>query len=149
MKTYISATLVKAKPMNRGEYDNYRGWDIPENENPADEGYFIKYNDGYETWLAKKQFEEMYKECTFLSFSEALVLLRRGFKVARKGWNGKKQYIQLATCISYKSTDGIIINCDHDTIGNASIAFVGTSGVQIGWLASQADMLSDDWVIVI
>ncbi len=29
-----------------------------------------------------------------------------------------------------------------------ALAFVGTSGVQLGWLASQADMLADDWVIV-
>ena len=33
-------------------------------------------------------------------------------------------------------------------IGNKALAFVGTSGVQLGWLASQADMLADDWMIV-
>ena len=64
----------------------------------------------------------------------------------RKGWNGKKQYIQLAAGISYKSADGEVVNCNHDAIGNKAIAFVGTSGVQMGWLASQADMLADDWV---
>ena len=72
--------------------------------------------------------------------------LKRGLKVARQGWNGKKQYIQLATAISYKTADGEIVNCNHDAIGNKAIAFVGTSGVQMGWLASQADMLADDWV---
>ena len=41
-----------------------------------------------------------------------------------------------------------IINCDHEAIGNKAIAFVGTSGVQMGWLASQADMLADDWIIL-
>ena len=84
-------------------------------------------------------------EATF-SFGEAIKYLKRGMKVARKGWNGKKQYIQLATGISYKATDGEIVNCEHDAIGNMAIAFVGTSGVQMGWLASQADMLADDWV---
>lgn len=39
------------------------------------------------------------------------------------------------------------MNVNHDTMGNKAIAFVGTSGVQLGWLASQSDMLSDDWVI--
>jgi hypothetical protein len=43
------------------------------------------------------------------------------------------QYIQLATCISYKNTDGEIINAEHDAIGNKAIAFVGTSGIQLGW----------------
>lgn len=84
-------------------------------------------------------------EATF-SFGEAIKYLKRGLKVKRKGWNGKNQYIQLATHITYEISSGEIVNCNHDTIGNNAIAFVGTSGVQIGWLASQADMLSEDWI---
>lgn len=72
--------------------------------------------------------------------------LKRGFKVARKGWNGKEQYIELAKNISYQNVDGEIINCNHENIGNKAIAFVGTSGIQMGWLASQADMLAEDWM---
>ena len=85
---------------------------------------------------------------TTFTFGEAIRQLKNGKKVARKGWNGKKQFIQLATAISYKSPDGEIVNCEHEAIGNKAIAFVGTSGVQMGWLASQADMLSEDWYIV-
>ena len=84
-------------------------------------------------------------EATF-SFGEAIKYLKRGSKVARKGWNGKKQYIQLATGISYKAADGEVVNCEHNAIGNMAVAFVGTSGVQMGWLASQADMLAEDWI---
>lgn len=84
-------------------------------------------------------------EATF-SFGDAIKYVKRGLKLKRKGWNGKKQYIQLATGISYKDASGDIINCEHDAIGNMAIAFVGTSGVQMGWLASQADMLAEDWV---
>lgn len=84
-------------------------------------------------------------EATF-DFGAAVKYMKRGLKVARKGWNGKKQYIQLASAISYKAPDGTIVNCEHDAIGNQAIAFVGTSGVQMGWLASQADMLAEDWV---
>ena len=83
-----------------------------------------------------------------MDFGEAIKLLKSGKKAARKGWNGKSQYIQLATGISYKSADGEIVNCEHDAIGNKARAFVGTSGVQMGWLASQADMLAEDWVLV-
>lgn len=88
---------------------------------------------------------ELGGEATF-SFGEAIKYLKRGMKVARKGWNGKKQYIQLASRISYKTADNQIVNCEHDAIGNKAVAFVGTSGVQMGWLASQADMLAEDWV---
>lgn len=84
-------------------------------------------------------------EATF-SFGDAIKYLKRGLRVARKGWNGKEQFIELASGISYADPDGAITNADHAAIGNQAIAFVGTSGVQLGWLASQADMLAEDWV---
>lgn len=80
------------------------------------------------------------------NFGEAIKYLKRGMRVARQGWNGKKQYIELASNISYVNASQEVINCEHDAIGNKAIAFVGTSGVQMGWLASQADMLAEDWV---
>lgn len=83
-----------------------------------------------------------------MDFSEALNYLIAGKRVRREGWNGKNQYIELATNISYKNAKGEIINADHETMGKNAIAFVGTSGVQVGWLASQADMLSEDWMLV-
>lgn len=83
-----------------------------------------------------------------MNFGKALELLKEGKKVARAGWNGKHQYIELATCVSYKNPQGEIINVNHEQMGNKAIAFVGTSGVQLGWLASQSDMLSEDWVLV-
>lgn len=83
-----------------------------------------------------------------MNFGQALEALKGGKKVARAGWNGKNQYIELASNISYMNASGRIVNCEHDAIGNKAIAFVGTSGVQMGWLASQADMLAEDWVIV-
>lgn len=90
---------------------------------------------------------ELGGEATF-SFGEAIKYLKRGMKVARKGWNGKNQYIELASNISYVNALGDVVNCEHAAIGNKAIAFVGTSGVQMGWLASQADMLAEDWVFV-
>lgn len=79
-------------------------------------------------------------------FGDAIKYLKRGLRVARQGWNGKNQYIELASSISYQNTAGDIVNCEHAAIGNQAIAFVGTSGVQMGWLASQSDMLAEDWV---
>lgn len=148
---YIGSKVIKAKPMTRGEYNEYRGWKIPENENPQDEGYLVVYvdSDDYVSWSPKDVFDRAYRSFDGgLQFGSAIELMKMGFKVARKGWNGKNQYIQLATGISYKAADGEIVNCEHDAIGNKAIAFVGTSGVQMGWLASQADMLADDWVVV-
>ena len=81
-----------------------------------------------------------------LNFGDALVAIKNGSRCARNGWNGKKQYIELAVNISYVNSHNEVINADHLAIGNCAIAFVGTSGVQLGWLASQADMLAEGMV---
>jgi hypothetical protein len=100
-------------------------------------------------WVMSEKWEVVGEETPddnnpfYCSFGIALVHLKKGKKVARKGWNGKRQYIQLATYISYMTADGQVMHCDHN-----AIAFVGTSGVQMGWLASQADMLAEDWYIL-
>lgn len=62
MNKFIGTKQLEAEPMTRGEYKQYRGWTIPANENPEDEGYLVKYNDGYISWSPKKQFEEAYSE---------------------------------------------------------------------------------------
>ena len=80
-----------------------------------------------------------------MNFGEAIQAMKSGKRLGRNGWNGKGQYIELATNISYVNSDGVVVNANHDAIGNQAVAFVGTSGVQLGCLASQADMLADDW----
>lgn len=100
----------------------------------------IKISDRYEQ-LIKKEKE-------LFDFGKAIQYLKEGKRLQRQGWNGKKQYIELATNISYKNVNDEIINAEHQAIGNRAIAFVGTSGVQLGWLASQADMLAEDWKLL-
>mgnify|MGYP005794549617 CR=1 FL=1 len=83
-----------------------------------------------------------------MDFGQAIQRLKEGMKVQRQGWNGKNQYIELATNISYINENKETVNAEHEVIGNKAIAFVGTSGVQLGWLATQSDMLAKDWRIV-
>lgn len=83
-----------------------------------------------------------------MTIGEAIEALKRGQRCARKAWNGKNQYIELVKNASYVDNNGRVINAEHETMGNTVIAFVGTSGVQLGWLASQADLLSNDWYTV-
>ena len=81
-----------------------------------------------------------------MRFGLAIERVKLGERMTRQGWNGKRQYIEIAQNISYVNALGEIVNVDHANIGSQAIAFVGTSGVQLGWLASQADMLADDWM---
>ena len=69
---YEGTKRVHAQPMTRGAYNAYRGWQLPADENPADEGYLVEYVDGgpsnafghagYISWSPKDVFERSYKE---------------------------------------------------------------------------------------
>lgn len=82
-----------------------------------------------------------------MDFGDAIRALKQGEKVAREGWNGKDQYIELARSITYINQALQIRKAHHEDVGSQAIAFVGTRGTQIGWLASQSDMLAEDWYI--
>lgn len=155
MESYIGTKLINAKPMNRLEYNQFRGWELPEDENGADEGYLVEYPDGgqantadfkgYISWSPKKQFEDAYKQSGKLSFGDAIEYLKRGHRVARSGWNGKGIFIELQTPTETSKMS-------HPYI------FIDTTGLQsdnpdaprslVPWLASQTDMLSNDWCLV-
>ena len=84
-----------------------------------------------------------------MNFGEALEAIKNGKKAKRKGWNGKEQYVVLAYMQLCITSAGVSINePEHTDIGSKFLMFVGTSGYQCGWLASQADMLAEDWEIM-
>lgn len=60
MKKYIGCKLVEAEAMTRGAYNEFRGWTIPQDEDPEDPGYLIRYPDGYVSWSPKQVFETYY-----------------------------------------------------------------------------------------
>lgn len=145
MKRYIGTKIINATPMSRGEYNRYRGWPIPADEDPTDKGYLVQYSDGYESWSPEKQFNEAYRECDSMTFGLAVEALKKGLKVTRKGWNGKGMHLFLAhgedltSCLfkenEPKCVDSICMKTAQDTI-------------VVGWLASQTDILSEDWMVV-
>ena len=46
--------------MYRGEYNEYRGWKIPDGDNPDEKGYLVRYPDGYESYSPAHIFEKAY-----------------------------------------------------------------------------------------
>lgn len=143
MKNYVGTKFISAKEMTRGEYNEYRGASMPKDECYYDEGYLVKYSDGYESWSPKKQFEDAYRECSGFTFGIALELLKKGKMVARTGWNGKGMHLFLAHGEDIKACTGINEEC-VDVICMKT----AQNTVVFGWLASQTDMLSEDWVTV-
>ena len=154
MDKYIGTKMIEAKPMNRGEYNKYRGWQIPEGENPADEGYLVKYSDGYESWSPRKQFEEAYRDCNGMTFGIALELLKKGCKVAREGWNGKGMFIvyqkgypdgipcNKQTAEAWGIDEGDLFIC------NPYLQIKQVDGSHSMWVPSIGDVLAEDWVVV-
>ena len=88
MNQFIGTKIINAKPMTRLEYNNFRGWTVPADENPADEGYLVEYVDGgqantkeyagYVSWSPKEVFERAYRENGKLTFGDALVYMKEG-----------------------------------------------------------------------
>lgn len=58
MDKYIGCKMIEAEPINLGDYNTLRGWTVPADENPADDGYMVIYPDGYRSWSPKDQFEK-------------------------------------------------------------------------------------------
>ena len=165
MKTYICSKVIHAVPTKMVNGCPWpEGLPLPEISEPKaidkcccnpietriEDGYMFttSKDDKYPQFMTAEEFEKICRSAEDMTFGDALVALKNGERVARKGWNGKNQYVELACCISYVNSEQLIVNVDHKNIGNKALAFVGTSGVQLGWLASQADMLAEDWYIV-
>ena len=70
MRTFIGTKIVKALPMTRLAYNEFRGWTLPADEDGTDEGYLVEYTDGgkpntekyagYVSWSPKQQFDDAY-----------------------------------------------------------------------------------------
>jgi len=60
MNYYIGTKLIKAEPMNLGDYNIFKGWQIPADENPLRDGYKVQYSDDYISWSPKEEFEKAY-----------------------------------------------------------------------------------------
>jgi hypothetical protein len=87
------------------------------------------------------------------SFGAALAALKQGNKVARSGWNGKGMYLYLVGPGRYPPTTpaGEAIAAsqpDHLVPYAPYIAMKTAQDYVVPWLASQTDLLSDDWEIV-
>lgn len=84
------------------------------------------------------------------SFGDAMNFLKGGKKVARKGWNGKNMFLFLATDIEFHTQADLscVSNLEGDLTLPAVVMKTADDRFCVGWLASQTDMLSDDWYTV-
>lgn len=94
--------------------------------------------------------EYLGEENAVLNFGEALEALKHGKKVARSGWNGKGMFLFLAKDIEF--TTDADLSCVADLTGELTLPSIVMKTADnhfcVGWLASQTDMLAEDWIII-
>ncbi|MGN9136032.1 DUF2829 domain-containing protein [Clostridium sp. HCP1S3_B4] len=86
-----------------------------------------------------------------MNFGKALEKLKEGKKVQRQGWNGKGMFIYYVPNGEYKPCTVIaeqLVNENGLVEYGAYIAIKTVQGNVVPWLASQADMLTEDWEVI-
>lgn len=91
-----------------------------------------------------------------MDFGQALMLLKAGKKVAREGWNGKGMWLALSPGTRGLPPERFWAKPNSDYARKKGSADVlpcitmktATGEILMGWLASQTDMLAEDWVLV-
>ena len=149
MKQFIGTKLIKAEPAEKlGEH-----------------GYKVVYSqpDGseYTSWSPKDVFEESYREVNGMSFGLAIEASKLGLKVARAGWNGKNMFVVYMPPLHLppfntqepgpRVNDRTAKFIGEDTPLDCQPYFAMFNAQKQwipGWVASQSDMLADDWQII-
>jgi hypothetical protein len=171
MEIFFGIKAIKAMEITRGDYNKYRGWDMPDDEDADEVGMLVEYpadpdnkpnhpdHEGYISWCPKVVFDKHHRSNGELTFGDALHALEHGQRVARKGWNGKGMFLFLLP-----ADDNIPTKAIHDPalrkvieaeVGGETFSALGSirmftadKKILTGWLASQTDMLSKDWEIL-
>lgn len=65
MQKYIGIKLIEAEPITLGDYNKFKGWEIPKDECPLSEGYMVKYSDDYISYSPKDVFEKAYLKVSY------------------------------------------------------------------------------------
>ena len=118
------------------------------------------YPDGYESWCPKAQFEAAGRPIDGMTFGQAIEALKQGKKVARRGWNGKGMFLWLKLQVNIQADwckdemlKSLVEENGGEILGLGTVCMythdsTGRKAILTGWLASQSDMLYEDWMIV-
>ena len=163
MKMYIGTKMILAKPaylywMEDNEriivaYDEDKP-DMVKDATACEDGYKVVYPDGYESWSPKDVFEKAYRPTDGMNFGLAIEAAKCGKRIARKGWNGKNMSVAYQkgypdgipcnknTAEAWGMQEGELFKC------RPYLQMRCADGTFQMWLASQSDILADDWYIV-
>lgn len=160
-QTYIGVKIVKGFPCDAEQAHEILDRPVAVDDSAGKQGYLVTYEDGYQSWCPKKQFEDANRPCDAMPFGHAIEAAKQGKKIARHGWNGKHMFVVYMPALQLPpfNTQGT-----NRKVNDRTAKFIGEDEFLDcqpyfamynaqkqwipGWLASQSDMLSDDWFIV-
>lgn len=148
MRQYIGTKIISAEPMTRADAEAHLGRNVGGDKHG--DGYLVQYSDSYQSWSPEDVFSEAYRPINGMTFGLALEALKVGRRVARTGWNGGGMFLVL---VSGGDANHPLIEGGADVVSRPTIGIWYVDGYahrafQNGWVASQTDMLAEDWVIV-
>lgn len=164
MKMFIGTKVIKAEPMTMKEAQKVLGRKIATLKpvTVEENGYLVEYKDGYKSWSPKDVFEEAYREVGSLTFGGAIILLKNGFAVRRRGWNGKGMFIvkQVPSHITGdiipnmqslpQSAKSILMSRENPHIDYVNqMLIINPKGRADSWIPSSSDVFAEDWEIVV
>jgi hypothetical protein len=160
MKKYIGTKVIMAEPMTMTEAQKVLDREIK----PAtveEDGYLVEYKDGYKSWSPKSVFDEAYSEANSIGFGGAITLLKAGFAIRRKGWNGKGLFIvkQVPSHIEGdiipkmqslpQSAKNILMSRENPHIDYTNqMLIINPDGRADSWVPSVSDVFAEDWEVV-
>ena len=86
-----------------------------------------------------------------MDFSDALKLVKKGHRLARSGWNGKGMFVFLVAGSNFKVNREplkSIMGEGTEVTYQPHIDMKTADGSVVPWLASQSDLMADDWEVV-
>lgn len=160
MPKYIGTKVVQAKPMTMTEAQNVLGREIK----PAtveEDGYLVKYKDGYKSWSPKSVFDAAYRKLGEMDFGKVIEALKCGLAVRRKGWNGKGMFVvkQIPSHIECgiiptmqslpQSAKDILLSRENAHIDYTNqMLIINSEGRADSWVPSSSDVFAEDWEVV-
>lgn len=144
MKKYLGIKLIEAEPLSYNDWLELQG---KQRSSDDEDGYKVTYEDGYVSWSPKDVFEKAYRPIDNLTFGLAIEALKMGKKVGRVGWNGEGMFlIHSKTLFGRDIVIKTAINKEHIVL--PWIGMKTADNKFVPWLASQTDVLAEDWVII-
>lgn len=127
MEQYIGTKIVEAEPEEL-RYKNEAGVEV------CEEGYKVRYQDGYESWSPKGVFEEAYRKTNGMTFGLALEAMKKGKGARLPRWK-----------------PDVVIRAqypDKNSKMTAPYLYVESRYGRVPWKETMIELFSDEWEIV-